>query len=142
VAQVAMGANLTQVVRAFTEAESYPGPSLIIAYSPCIAHGIDMADQLDHQKEAVSSGYWELYRYDPRLADDGEQPFKLDSRAPSTSFKDFAMKEARFAMLARTNPEEAEQLMTLGQQDITERRQLYEQLAGIEIGPSEEEVSA
>jgi pyruvate-ferredoxin/flavodoxin oxidoreductase len=139
VAQVAMGANMTQVVKAFTEAEAYPGPSLIIAYSPCIAHGLDMEFMMEHQKEAVSSGYWPLIRFDPRLTVEGDQPFSLDSRPPSTTFKEFAMKEARFAMLARSNPEMAERLMEVAQQDIDERRHLYEQLAGIERGlPGEE----
>jgi pyruvate-ferredoxin/flavodoxin oxidoreductase len=141
VAQVAMGANMTQVVKAFAEAEAYPGPSLIIAYSPCIAHGIDMADQMDHQKEAATSGYWPMYRYDPQLAAESEHPFQLDSRAPTTTFKEFAMKEARFAMLARANPSVAEELISLGQQDITERRRLYEQLAGLERGLPGEEAS-
>ena len=141
VAQVAMGANMTQVVKAFAEAEAYPGPSLIIAYSPCIAHGIDMAEMMDHQKEAAASGYWPMYRYDPRLAVESEHPFQLDSRAPSSSFKEFAMKEARFAMLVRANPKVAEELIALGQQDITERRRLYEQLAGLERGLPGEDTS-
>jgi pyruvate-ferredoxin/flavodoxin oxidoreductase len=141
VAQVAMGANMTQVVKAFTEAESYPGPSLIIAYSPCIAHGIDMADQMDHQKEAVSSGYWPLIRFDPRLALSEEHPFKLDSRPPTSTFKEFAMKEARFAMLTRSDPDMAERLMAVAQEDIDERRRLYEQLAGLERGLPGEELS-
>jgi len=140
VAQVALGANLTQVVKAFNEAESYDGPSLIIAYAPCIAHGIDMADMLDHQKEAVSSGYWPLLRFDPRLAASEDHPFSLDSRAPTSSFKEFAMKEARFAMLARSKPEVAERLFGAAQEDIDERRRLYEQLADLERGLPGEEV--
>jgi pyruvate-ferredoxin/flavodoxin oxidoreductase len=142
VAQISMGANMTQTVRAFTEAESYPGPSLIIAYSPCIAHGIDMANQMDHQKDAVATGYWPLYRFDPRLAASEEQPFSLDSRPPTMQFADFAEKEARFAMLARTNPERARILIEAAQEDITERRRLYEQLAGVERGLPGEEVGA
>ncbi|HSG79276.1 MAG TPA: pyruvate:ferredoxin (flavodoxin) oxidoreductase, partial [Acidimicrobiia bacterium] len=141
VAQVAMGANMTQVVKAFEEAESWPGPSLIIAYSPCIAHGIDMKNQMDHQKTAVQSGYWELYRFDPRLAASEEHPFKLDGRPPSISFKEFAMKEARFAMLAKANPDRASELMEAAQEDITERRRLYEQLAGLERGLPGEDVT-
>jgi pyruvate-ferredoxin/flavodoxin oxidoreductase len=140
VAQIAMGANMNQTVRAFSEAESYEGPSLIIAYSPCIAHGIDMADQMDHQKDAAASGYWPMYRFDPRLAASEEHPFTLDSRPPSMPFADFARKEARFAMLERTNPERAEQLIGAAQEDITERRRLYEQLAGVERGLPGEEV--
>jgi pyruvate-ferredoxin/flavodoxin oxidoreductase len=142
VAQVAMGANMTQTVRAFTEAESYRGPSLIIAYSPCIAHGIDMANQMDHQKEAVETGYWPLYRFDPRLASSEEQPFKLDSRPPTMPFSEFAKKEARFAMLTRSSPERAKMLMDAAQEDIDERRRLYEQLAGVERGLPGEEVTA
>jgi pyruvate-ferredoxin/flavodoxin oxidoreductase len=142
VAQIAMGANMTQTVKAFAEAESYPGPSLIIAYSPCIAHGIDMAEQMEHQKSAAASGYWELYRFDPRLASLEERPLVLDGRSPSISFRDFALKEARFAMLARANPEQAEELFAAAQEDIDERRRFYEQLAGVERGLPGEEVSS
>jgi len=141
VAQIAMGANMTQTVKAIDEAESYPGPSLVIAYSPCIAHGIEMSEMMTHQKEATSSGYWELYRFDPRLAASEEHPFKLDSRAPSTTFKDFAMKEARFSMLVRSDPDRAAELMAAAQEDIDERRRYYEQLAGLERGLPGEEVT-
>jgi pyruvate-ferredoxin/flavodoxin oxidoreductase len=130
VAQVALAANNIQVVKAFAEAESFDGPSLIIAYSQCIAHGIDMEKGMSHQKEAVDSGYWPLYRYDPRLED--HHPFHLDSKKPSIRFKEFAWQEARFAMLARSQPEEAERLFRLAQIDIDERWSLYEQLADIE----------
>ena len=130
VAQVALAANNIQVVKAFAEAESFDGPSLIIAYSQCIAHGIDMETGMSHQKEAVDSGYWPLYRYDPRLED--HHPFHLDSKKPSIRFKEFAWQEARFAMLARSQPEEAERLFRLAQEDIDERWSLYEQLADIE----------
>ncbi|MDH3261249.1 MAG: pyruvate:ferredoxin (flavodoxin) oxidoreductase [Acidimicrobiia bacterium] len=130
VAQVALGANNIQVVKAFSEAESFNGPSLIIAYSQCIAHGIDMEKGMSHQKEAVDSGYWPLFRYDPRLED--HHPFHLDSKKPSIRFKEFAWQEARFAMLARSQPEEAERLFRLAQDDIDERWSLYEQLADIE----------
>jgi pyruvate-ferredoxin/flavodoxin oxidoreductase len=142
VAQIAMGANMNQTVRAFAEAESYRGPSLIIAYSPCIAHGIDMANQMDHQKDAAATGYWPMYRFDPRLAASEEHPFTLDSRPPSMPFADFAKTEARFAMLNRTNPDRARQLIEAAQEDITERRRLYEQLAGVERGLPGEDVSA
>jgi pyruvate-ferredoxin/flavodoxin oxidoreductase len=141
VAQIAMGANMRQSVKAFEEAESYDGPSLIIAYSPCIAHGIEMSTMMSHQKEAMTSGYWELYRFDPRLAASEEHPFKLDSRPPSTTFEDFAMQEARFAMLTRSDPERAAELFQAAQQDIDERRRYYEQLAGLERGLPGEEVS-
>ncbi|MBU1493367.1 MAG: pyruvate:ferredoxin (flavodoxin) oxidoreductase [Actinobacteria bacterium] len=142
VAQIAMGANMSQTVRAIAEAESYRGPSLIIAYSPCIAHGIDMADQMDHQKDAVATGYWPMYRFDPRMAASEEHPFALDSREPTMPFADFAKTEARFAMLTRTNPERADRLFAAAQEDITERRRWYEQLAGVERGLPGEDVSS
>ena len=132
VARVAMGANPKQTIKAFLEAESYPGPSVIIAYSPCIAHGIDMTQMVSHQKDAVSSGYWPLYRYDPRLAHEGQRPFQLDSRKPRISFKDFAQTEARFATLERTNPAEAARLFALAQKDIKDQWHFYEQMAGVE----------
>jgi pyruvate-ferredoxin/flavodoxin oxidoreductase len=132
VAQVAMGANPLQTLRAFQEAESYRGPSLIIAYSHCIAHGIEMRTAMGHQKEAANCGYWPLYRYDPRLGGEGKHPFHLDSHRPTAPFKDFAVKEARFAMLSRSNPVRAEQLLALAQTDIDERWHFYEQMAGIE----------
>ena len=140
VAQIAMVANMTQTVKAFAEAEAYPGPSLIIAYSPCIAHGYDLGEQMSHQKEATASGYWELYRFDPRMGQAEEHPFKLDSRASSMSFAEFARKEARFSMLAGANPDHAEELMRAAQEDIDERRRFYEQLAGLERGLPGEEV--
>ena len=140
VAQVAMGANMTQTVKAFVEAESYRGPSLIIAYSPCIAHGIDMAEQMEHQKEAVASGYTQLYRYDPRLATTGGNPLQLDSRPPTMPVREFTMKEARFAMLTRSKPERAEALGEAAQQDVVERRHLYEALAAVKRDiPGEDE---
>ncbi len=132
VAQIAMGANMTQTVKAFAEAEAHPGPSLIIAFSPCIAHGIDMATMMDHQKEAAESGYWPLYRFDPARSQDGGHPFHLDSRKPTMPFREFAMKEARFAMLARANPEASARLIAAAQQDIDNRWHLYEQAEDIE----------
>ncbi|MGE3821503.1 MAG: pyruvate:ferredoxin (flavodoxin) oxidoreductase, partial [Isosphaeraceae bacterium] len=132
VAQVAMGGNPLQTLKAFQEAESYRGPSLILAYSHCIAHGCEMSTAMSHQKAAVNSAYWPLFRYDPRLAGDGKHPFHLDSRKPTMRLKDFAMKEARYAMLARSNPERAERLMALAQRDVDERWRYYEQMAGIE----------
>jgi pyruvate-ferredoxin/flavodoxin oxidoreductase len=132
VAQVAMGANPVQTVRTFQEAASWHGPSLIIAYSHCIAHGIDMATAMTHQKDAVKSGYLTLYRYDPRLGMGGaDQPLKLDSRKPTIPFEQFALKEGRFAMLARSDPERAKQLVKAAQADIDARWQYYEQMAGV-----------
>ncbi len=131
VAQVAMGANMTQVVRAFAEAEAHEGVSLIIAYSPCIAHGIEMSTQMTHQKEATDSGYWPLFRYDPAREADGAPGLKLDSRKPTIPFREFAAKEARFAMLAKVNPEHSAELMGKAQQDIDNRWHLYEQMVTI-----------
>ena len=140
VATVAMGANPLQTLKAFREAEAYRGTSLMIAYSTCIAHGIDMTTSMTHQKEAITSGYWPLYRYDPRAAHDGSKPFHLDSRKPTTAFKEFALKEGRYAMLARANPAQAERLLELAQKDINDRWHFYEQMAGIErtVSPMEE----
>jgi len=132
VAQVAMGANPKQTLSAMREAEAYDGPSLIIAYSPCIAHGLDMREGLEHQRNAVASGYWPLYRYDPRNAHEGKLPMHLDSRRPKLAFEQFASTEARFAMLNRANPDQAKRLIDLAQRDINERYRFYEQMAGIE----------
>ncbi|MCO6457733.1 MAG: pyruvate:ferredoxin (flavodoxin) oxidoreductase [Pirellulaceae bacterium] len=132
VAQVALGANPAQTVRAMREAESYRGPSLILAYSHCIAHGINMETAMTHQKDVVQCGLWPLYRYDPRLAHDHGHPFHLDSHKPKIPFRDVAMKEARFAMLARSSPDEAERLFALAQKDIEDQWNYYEQMAGVE----------
>ena len=131
VAQVALGADNPQTVKAFAEAESYDGPSLILAYSHCIAHGIEMSTAMAHQKEAADSGYWPLYRYDPRL----DHPFQLDSRPPKIPVSEFTEKENRFAILARANPAEAAQLAADEQHDVDERWRLYEQLATVEHEP-------
>ena len=139
VAQIALGANNTQTVKAFQEAESFDGPSLLIAYSPCIAHGIDMSTTMSREKEAVDSGYWPLYRYDPRLVLDGKHPFHLDSRKPKISFREFAEKEARYEMLGRRNPAGAERLMALAQEDIDARWSLYEQMADLDRQIPDEE---
>jgi pyruvate-ferredoxin/flavodoxin oxidoreductase len=130
VAQVSMGANDQQTIRALVEADAWPGPSLVIAYSTCIAHGIDMAKSMTHQRDAVKSGYWPLYRFQPSEVEDG-QPFKLDSGAPSIPIRDFVATETRFAVLARTQPERAAHLAALAQADADERWRYYEQLAGI-----------
>jgi len=129
VAQVAMGANDAHTVKAFREAESYDGPSLIIAYSQCIAHGINMAKGMEQQKNAVQSGYWPLYRYDPRLKEVDKNPFQLDSRAPKISFKDYAMQENRYRMLYQTNPDHADELMDHAQEIVNERYQTLVELA-------------
>ncbi len=129
VATVAMGANDAQTVRAFLEAESYPGTSIIIAYSHCIAHGIDMSMGMSNQKAAVDSGYWPLYRFDPRLAEEGRNPLQLDSKPPRIPLKEYAYMETRYKMLALAKPEEAKHLLELAQQDVYARYRMYEQLA-------------
>jgi pyruvate-ferredoxin/flavodoxin oxidoreductase len=130
VARVAMGANDAQTVRAFLEAESYDGPSIIIAYAHCIEHGIlDMSKGAQHQKVAVETGYWPLFRFDPRGTKDGKNPFKLDSKAPKGSVVEFASLENRFNSLKKTNPSRAELLLKLAQEDIQERWKMYELLS-------------
>ncbi|MFM7071758.1 MAG: pyruvate:ferredoxin (flavodoxin) oxidoreductase, partial [Planctomycetota bacterium] len=132
VAQIALGANPLQTLHVFEEAESYPGPSLILAYSHCVAHGIEMSTSMSHQKDIVRSGFWPLFRYDPREANRGGHPFHLDSRKPSLPFTELAKKEGRFAMLARSQPAVAETLFRQAQQDIDDTWRYYEQMAGIE----------
>jgi pyruvate-ferredoxin/flavodoxin oxidoreductase len=131
VAQVAIGANDRQTVRALAEADAYPGPSLIIAYSTCIAHGIDMTTSMTHHHAAVDSGFWPLYRYRPSEEEHGH-PFSLDSRKPKIPVRDFAMQEARWAMLARHDPGRAEELFALAQADADERWRWYESMAEVE----------
>jgi pyruvate-ferredoxin/flavodoxin oxidoreductase len=131
VAQVAIGANDQQTLKAFLEAEAWQGPSLIIAYSTCIAHGIDMSRSFTHQADAVKSGFWPLWRYHPGLGEH-EHPFHLDSRKPSMPVREFARSEARFAMLERSDPERAEHLTALAQADADERWRFYSQLAEVE----------
>ncbi len=138
-AEVAMGANDSQTLKAFLEAEAYDGPSIIIAYSHCIAHGYDMARGLDQQKYAVESGYWPLYRYNPVLADQGKNPLQLDSRDPKIPLRQYVQGEARYTMLMRSNPEAAEAFLNTSQQDIETRWKLYKHLASMEYGlPTEE----
>ncbi len=134
VAQVAMGANDNHCVRAFVEAESYPGPSLIIAYCHCIAQGINMRTAFQQQKLAVDTGFWPLYRFDPRLADQGKNPLQLDSKPPKLALRDYAYNETRYTMLTKSKPAEAERLMQLAQQDVTSRWRLYENLAAMTFG--------
>ena len=129
VAQVAMGANSQQTLLAMREAEEYEGPSLILAYSHCIAHGYDMADGLRQQKLAAASGYWPLIRYNPALRAAGKKPLVLDSPRPSIPLKEYAYNEMRYKILTRTNPEEAEKLMQSAQELIELRWQTYEHLA-------------
>jgi len=129
VAQVAMGANTSQMVRAFVEAERYNGPSIIIAYSHCIAHGINMSHGLDQEELAVKSGAWVLYRYNPDLIAKGKNPMQLDSKEPSISYKDYAYTENRFRTLKSKDPERAKMLIELGQQDSDRRWNYFKQLS-------------
>jgi pyruvate-ferredoxin/flavodoxin oxidoreductase len=138
VAKVAMGANDAQTVRAFLEAEAYDGPSLIVAYSHCIAHGMDMARGMTNQKLAVETGYFPLFRYNPMLQREGKNPFKLDSKAPKQPLRDFTSLETRFNMLEKTYPERAKLLTALAVDDIKNRFALYEQYAGAGDGGQKE----
>jgi pyruvate-ferredoxin/flavodoxin oxidoreductase len=132
VASVAMGANKNQLVKALKEAESYPGPSLIIAYAPCINHGIKkgMGKTQEEEKLAVESGYWPLYRYDPRLADEGKNPFQLDSKEPNGTLREFIMGEVRYNTLTRSFPKEAEKLHKRLEEDVNARYKKYKSMAG------------
>ncbi len=126
VAQVAMGADKNQLVKAFTEAESYEGPSLIIAYSPCIAHGVYMGECMEEEKRAVKSGYWSLYRYDPRL---GDGALQMDSKPPTLPLRDFLMGENRFAQLMKKDPERGQRLFDEAEKEVAARRVRLEKLA-------------
>ncbi|KPJ57795.1 MAG: pyruvate-flavodoxin oxidoreductase [Planctomycetes bacterium DG_58] len=131
VASVAMGANKNQCLKAFLEAESYPGPSIIIAYSPCINQGLKkgMGKSQEEEKYAVEAGYWPLYRFDPRLAAEGKNPFQLDSKDPTGDFHDFLMGEVRYASLVQTFPDEAKKLHAKLEQEYKERWETYKQMA-------------
>jgi pyruvate-ferredoxin/flavodoxin oxidoreductase len=125
VAQVALGSNDTHVIKAFKEAEEHDGPSIIIAYSSCIAHGYDLVHGLEQQKLAVQSGYWPLMRYNPSLREEGKNPFQLDSKAPSIRLKEYAYREARYTMLARSNPDLASKLLEEAQDDVEREWRVY-----------------
>jgi pyruvate-ferredoxin/flavodoxin oxidoreductase len=131
VAQVAMGANQNQLIKALVEAESYPGPSLVIAYAPCINHGIKtgMGTSQLVEKRAVDAGYWHLYRHNPLLKEEGKNPFVLDSKEPSTPFKDFLMSEVRYASLTKTFPDRAEELFEKAEKEAEEKYEQYKKLA-------------
>jgi len=123
VAQIAMGADYNQCIKAFTEAESYNGPSIIIAYAPCINHGIKkgMSAAMTEEKNAVAAGYWHLFRFDPRLADEGKNPFTLDSKAPTASYKDFILGEVRYASLQKAFPDRAEALFEAAEKNANDK---------------------
>jgi pyruvate-ferredoxin/flavodoxin oxidoreductase len=131
VAHIAMGGNDGQTMKAFQEADAYDGPSLIIAYSHCIAHGYDMVHGLDQQKLAVTSGHWPLFRYNPPLAKEGKNPFVLDSRAPSIPLEQYIYNETRYTMLVNSNPEEAKKLLMAAQENVNERWKLYQHMASM-----------
>jgi len=131
VAQIAMGANMNQTMKAITEAERYNGPSLIIAYAPCINHGIKtgMGTSIDEEKKAVDSGYWHLYRYNPLVKAEGKNPFVLDSKAPTKSFKDFINGEVRYTSLINVFPDIADRMFEEAEKNALERYEYYQRLA-------------
>jgi len=135
VASVAMGAKDEHTLKAFLEAEAYDGPSIIIAYAHCIAHGIDMTTSMSNQKAAVESGQWLLYRYHPERAQAGENPLTLDSRTPTRKLQDFMLMETRFKMLTKSKPEDAKKLWEEAQKDVLDRYRLYEYLAQRKTAP-------
>jgi pyruvate-ferredoxin/flavodoxin oxidoreductase len=139
VARVAMGGNDTQTIKAFREAEAYDGPSIILAYSHCIAHGYDMSYGMEQQKAAVQSGYWPLVRYDPALAAAGRNPLQLDSREPSIPLEKYVYNETRYTMLTLSNPEEAKRLLELARGDVEHRWQTYHDMAALTDGADKKE---
>jgi len=138
VATVAYGAKDVHTLKVFHEAEAYAGPSLIVAYSPCIAHGVDMLYNQRQQDMAVKSGHWPLFRHDPRLEAAGANPFKLDSAAPSQPMQTFMDSETRFAMLARSHPDVARQLAAEAQREADQRYRAYAELAARPAAPKPE----
>ncbi|MGH7967427.1 MAG: thiamine pyrophosphate-dependent enzyme, partial [Limisphaerales bacterium] len=129
VANVAMGGNDTQTIKAFLDAEAYDGPSLIIAYSHCIAHGYDLAFGMEQQKAAVQSGYWPLFRFNPALAREGKNPLHIDSRPPSLPLEKYVYNETRYTMLVKSRPEVASQALKLAEEDVKARWELFEKWA-------------
>lgn len=142
VAQIAFGAKDVQTIRAFLEAESYPGPSVLICYSPCIAHGVDMSNNLRQQDMAVNSGHWPLFRYDPRKIAQGDNPLHMDSKAPSIPYRDYLASETRFSVLNRTHPDDAERFLKLAQKHVESKYSLYEQLAHLAWQKAEKPANA
>jgi len=131
VAQIAMGANMAQTIKAFKEAESYEGPSLIIAYAPCIAHGVDMSNPMQAMKRAVDSGHWSLLRYDPRLTKEGKNPLQLDSKEPKIPLEEYTGKETRYKSLSTINPERAKDLLKKAEEFNKSRIELLKRIAGV-----------
>jgi len=139
VAQVAFGAQDMQTVKAFLEAEAYDGPSIIIAYSHCIAHGYDMVYGLEQQKLAVQTAYWPLFRFNPKLEQDNKNPLQLDSKGPALPLEKYTYNETRYTMLARSEPEAAKKLLELAQEDVRSRWHLYESWAAMSPNSAKEE---
>ena len=140
VARIAMGASDQQTLNAFLEADAYDGPSLIIAYSHCIAHGFDLRKGLDQQKLAVQSGVWPLYRFNPGLIDQGKNPLSIDSKEPTIAVSQYAYNESRYRMLLQTDEQRAENLMKQAQGDVRGRWDLYRQMAAMHYaGPITED---
>ena len=133
VAQISMGADYNQAIKALVEAESYNGPSIVIAYAPCISHGIKggMSTAQTEEKNAVASGYWNSFRFDPRLAEEGKNPFQLDSKAPTTSYQDFLQNEVRYSALSRQNPDRAERLFSQAEKNAVEKYEHLQKLVGL-----------
>ncbi|MBN2411570.1 pyruvate:ferredoxin (flavodoxin) oxidoreductase [candidate division KSB1 bacterium] len=138
VARVAMGYNDLQTVRAFVEADAYDGPSIIIAYAHCIAHGINMSKGMEEQKAAVESGHYPLFRYNPILAKQGQNPLSLDSKAPKITYEEFAYRETRFKMLTKSKPERAKMLLNMAQEEVNSRWKLYQEMAAMDYGNGKE----
>jgi len=141
VARIAMGASDTHTLKAIREAEAYPGPSLLIAYSHCVAHGYDMAHGCEQQKAAVQSGHWPLLRYNPELAAEGKNPLQLDSGAPTIPLKKYVYNETRYTMLVQSDPAAAAALLAEAEKDVRTRRKLYEHWASLSAANGNEEVS-
>jgi len=137
VAQIAMGADENQTIKAIREAEAYDGPSIVIAYSHCIAHGIDMSKGLDQQRRAVYSGHWPIYRFDPERRNAGEVPFQLDCKAPSIPLDEYFYNETRYRMLRQSNPEAAAAFLKQAQANVRERRKSYERMASPPVEASD-----
>ncbi|MDH5507037.1 MAG: thiamine pyrophosphate-dependent enzyme, partial [Anaerolineae bacterium] len=138
VAKIAMGASDKQTLQAFLEAEAYDGPSLIIAYSHCIAHDIDMTQGLDQQRLAVESGFWPLYRFNPELAAQGKNPLKVDSKDPKVSLEEYAYNEGRYRSLLKSDEERAEKLMRAAKKDVAGRWDIYKQMAAMHYDGDDE----
>ncbi|MCB0744470.1 MAG: pyruvate:ferredoxin (flavodoxin) oxidoreductase, partial [Ignavibacteriae bacterium] len=140
VAQIAMGANDTQTLKAILEAEAYDGPSIIIAYSHCIAHGYDLAKGMEHQQLAVDSGHWPLYRFNPENVKEGKNPLRLDSKAPKIKLQDYIYTETRYKMLQKIDPERTKYLLGLAQAEVNKKWSHYSQLAAMDYSGAKEQV--